>query len=80
MLIKKPTEIPASEVTPKQLYVNRRKFLVGAAVAGAAAATGLSLRKIASPTAVAEANAAPPPDPGEAFTDVWADGGSAWRT
>ena len=57
MLIKKPTEIPASEVTPKQLYVNRRKFLVGAAVAGAAAATGLSLRKIASPTAVAEANA-----------------------
>ena len=30
--------------------------------------------------AVAEAKAAPPPDPGEAFTDVWADGGSAWRT
>ena len=57
MLIKKPTEIPASEVTPKQLYVNRRKFLVGAAIGGAAAATGLSLRKIASPTAVAEANA-----------------------
>jgi TPP-dependent pyruvate/acetoin dehydrogenase alpha subunit len=30
--------------------------------------------------AVADAKAAPPPDPGEAFTDVWADGGSAWRT
>jgi pyruvate dehydrogenase E1 component alpha subunit len=30
--------------------------------------------------AIAEAKAAPPPDPGEAFTDVWADGGSAWRT
>jgi pyruvate dehydrogenase E1 component alpha subunit len=30
--------------------------------------------------AVAEAKAAPPPDPGEAFTDVWADGSSAWRT
>jgi TPP-dependent pyruvate/acetoin dehydrogenase alpha subunit len=30
--------------------------------------------------AVVEAKAAPPPDPGEAFTDVWADGGSAWRT
>ena len=30
--------------------------------------------------AVAEAKAAPGPDPGDAFTDVWADGGSAWRT
>ena len=30
--------------------------------------------------AVADAKAAPLPDPGEAFTDVWADGGSAWRT
>jgi TPP-dependent pyruvate/acetoin dehydrogenase alpha subunit len=27
--------------------------------------------------AVAEAKAAPPPDPGDACTDVWADGGSA---
>jgi len=57
MLIKKPTDIASSEVTPKQLYVNRRKFLVGAAVAGAAAATGLSLRRIASPPTVAEAKA-----------------------
>jgi acetoin:2,6-dichlorophenolindophenol oxidoreductase subunit alpha len=30
--------------------------------------------------AVAEARAAPAPDPRDAFTDVWADGGSAWRT
>jgi pyruvate dehydrogenase E1 component alpha subunit len=30
--------------------------------------------------AVAAAKAAPDPDPGEAMTDVWADGGSAWRT
>jgi acetoin:2,6-dichlorophenolindophenol oxidoreductase subunit alpha len=30
--------------------------------------------------AVAEAKAAPGPDPGDAMTDVWADGGSAWRT
>ena len=30
--------------------------------------------------AVAEAKAAPGPDPHDAFTDVWADGGSAWRT
>ena len=30
--------------------------------------------------AVAAARAAPEPDPGDAMTDVWADGGSAWRT
>ena len=29
---------------------------------------------------VAAAKAAPAPDPQDAFTDVWADGGSAWRT
>ncbi|HEX9064768.1 MAG TPA: thiamine pyrophosphate-dependent dehydrogenase E1 component subunit alpha [Streptosporangiaceae bacterium] len=30
--------------------------------------------------AVAAARAAPAPDPGDALTDVWADGGSQWRT
>ncbi|MFF6875935.1 thiamine pyrophosphate-dependent dehydrogenase E1 component subunit alpha [Streptomyces sp. NPDC012474] len=30
--------------------------------------------------AVEAAKAAPPPDPREALTDVWADGGVAWRT
>jgi acetoin:2,6-dichlorophenolindophenol oxidoreductase subunit alpha len=30
--------------------------------------------------AVEAAKAAPPADPAEAFTDVWADGGAAWRT
>ena len=30
--------------------------------------------------AVDAAQAAPPADPAEAFTDVWADGGSTWRT
>jgi acetoin:2,6-dichlorophenolindophenol oxidoreductase subunit alpha len=30
--------------------------------------------------AIEAAKAAPPPDPAAAFTDVWADGGSAWRT
>ncbi|GAA4058854.1 thiamine pyrophosphate-dependent dehydrogenase E1 component subunit alpha [Streptomyces shaanxiensis] len=30
--------------------------------------------------AVEAAKAAPSPDPGEALTDVWADGGAAWRT
>jgi TPP-dependent pyruvate/acetoin dehydrogenase alpha subunit len=30
--------------------------------------------------AVAEAKAAPGPDPADALVDVWADGGSSWRT
>jgi pyruvate dehydrogenase E1 component alpha subunit len=30
--------------------------------------------------AVAAAKAAPPPDPRDAMTDVWADGGAQWRT
>jgi TPP-dependent pyruvate/acetoin dehydrogenase alpha subunit len=30
--------------------------------------------------AVEAAKAAPGPDPGEALTDLWADGGAAWRT
>jgi pyruvate dehydrogenase E1 component alpha subunit len=30
--------------------------------------------------AIEAASAAPPADPAEALTDVWADGGSAWRT
>lgn len=30
--------------------------------------------------AVEAAKAGPPPDPREALTDVWADGGAAWRT
>jgi sulfoxide reductase catalytic subunit YedY len=36
MLIRKPAEIPYSQVTPKELYLNRRKFLA----AGSAAALG----------------------------------------
>lgn len=32
MLIRKPADIPYSEVTPKRLYVNRRKFLAAAGI------------------------------------------------
>ncbi|HME34175.1 MAG TPA: protein-methionine-sulfoxide reductase catalytic subunit MsrP [Candidatus Sulfotelmatobacter sp.] len=53
MLIKKADDIPSSEITPKSLYLNRRKFLAGAALAGAAAATGVGLREIVSPSTVA---------------------------
>src|SRR5579864_1110803 len=40
MLIKKPSDIPPSEITPKSLYMNRRQFMGGAAVFGAALAAG----------------------------------------
>jgi sulfoxide reductase catalytic subunit YedY len=40
MLIKKPGDIPSSEITPKQTYLDRRKFMAGAAVAGAAIVAG----------------------------------------
>ena len=38
MLIRKPADIPYSEVTPKNVYLNRRKFLAAAPGLGAAAA------------------------------------------
>ncbi len=50
MLIKKPADIASSEITPKSLYLNRRKFLAGAAVAGAAAAAGLAFDKPSVPS------------------------------
>ena len=53
MLIKKAPDIRSSEITPKSLYLNRRKFLAGAAMAGAAAATGVGLREIISPSTTA---------------------------
>jgi methionine sulfoxide reductase catalytic subunit len=56
MLIKKAADIPSSEITPKDLYLNRRKFLAGAAVAGAAVAVGLRLHEMASPSSAAQAN------------------------
>jgi methionine sulfoxide reductase catalytic subunit len=59
MLIKKPADIPSSEITPKNLFLNRRKFLAGTAVAGAVALAGLDLKDLASPAAV-EADATTP--------------------
>jgi len=53
MLIKKAEDIRSSEITPKSLYLNRRKFLAGAALAGAAAATGVGLRELVAPSTTA---------------------------
>ncbi len=51
MLIKKAEDILSSEITPKSLYLNRRKFMAGAAAAGAFAASGLGISKFLSPSA-----------------------------
>jgi methionine sulfoxide reductase catalytic subunit len=56
MLIKKPGDIPSSEITSKSLYLNRRKFLAGTVISGAAAVAGMSLRELAEPTTVVRAN------------------------
>jgi sulfoxide reductase catalytic subunit YedY len=57
MLIKKSAEIPSSEITPKATYLNRRNFIAGAAVAGAAAVAGVAFRDLVEPPSIAEANA-----------------------
>ena len=45
MLIRKPADIRYSEITPKQIYINRRKFLAGVPAAFLAA------RELLSPSA-----------------------------
>ena len=57
MLIGKPAPIPSSEITPKSTYLNRRSFLAGAAIAGAAAVTGIAFRNLTDPALTAQANA-----------------------
>ena len=42
MLIRKPTDIPYSEVTPKELYLGRREFIQTAAAGTIATAAGFS--------------------------------------
>ncbi len=50
MLIKKPEDICSSEITPKSLYLNRRAFLAGTAMVGAATAAGIELREAVTPS------------------------------
>src|SRR5579864_5907427 len=45
MLIKKPSDVPSSEITPKTVYMTRRKFITGVAATGAALAGGFYLRE-----------------------------------
>src|SRR5580698_8562743 len=55
MLIRKPdalsgSDIPSSEITPKEKWLNRRSFITAAAATGALALGTGSLREILSPT------------------------------
>jgi len=56
MVIKKSSDVRSSEITPKPMWLNRRKFLTGAA-AGAAAVAGSRIAELANPSAVVQANA-----------------------
>jgi len=57
MLFRKASDIASSEITPRDLYLNRRKFLTGAALAGAATVVGGTLQELVSPALTAQANA-----------------------
>jgi methionine sulfoxide reductase catalytic subunit len=51
MLIKRTTDIPYSAVTPKSVYLNRRKFLWGMGLAGVAGVAGKELLGMIAPGA-----------------------------
>jgi acetoin:2,6-dichlorophenolindophenol oxidoreductase subunit alpha len=74
---------PAGEVEEwlqRDPLVVARSRLAGAGVSPQTVTAAADRAAAAVAAAVAEAKAAPAPDPQDAFTDVWADGGSAWRT
>ena len=56
MLIKKTSDISSSEITSKSAYMDRRKFIAGAATTGAALATGLYLGKAGTMLETVEAS------------------------
>jgi len=55
MLIKRPNEIKSSEITPQELYLNRRQFIFGAGAKAVALGVGLAGLHIANPTRQAHA-------------------------
>jgi methionine sulfoxide reductase catalytic subunit len=57
MLIRKSGEIRSSEITPKDKFLNRRRFLAGAALTGAAALAGVAFGELAEPSLSVEADA-----------------------
>jgi sulfoxide reductase catalytic subunit YedY len=52
MLIRKPDDIPSSEITSKSAYMNRRAFMAAAGAVGVAAVAGKTIARFAHPDAV----------------------------
>ena len=57
MLVKRSPELKYSDITPRDVYVNRRKFLYGMGLAGGLALAGNSLAELVSPSISAYAAA-----------------------
>src|SRR3712207_2303710 len=71
MLIKKPDDIKGSEITDRRVYLSRRSFMRGAALAASTVATGLLYRKLLAPD-VQVANPPGRPDPvSQSGTKSW---------
>ena len=54
MLIKKPSDVQSSEITPERVYLNRRLFMRSAILAGSVTATAFLYRKLNPPRAAVE--------------------------
>ena len=52
MLIRKPNDIPSSEITPKSTYLNRRAFMAAAGAIGVAAVAAKGMERFLSPATV----------------------------
>jgi methionine sulfoxide reductase catalytic subunit len=50
MMVKKAADVRSSEITPKELYVNRRKFLAGIGITGMAALGALGAKELVAPS------------------------------
>src|SRR5580658_2570376 len=50
MLLQRKPELTYADVTPKELYFNRRKFLQAMGIAGGAALAGINLLDVFSPS------------------------------
>ncbi len=57
MLVKRSPEMKYSDVTPRDIYMNRRKFLYGMGLAGGLALAGKSLADLVNPSVRAYASA-----------------------
>jgi len=60
MLLKRGTDLKYSDITPRDVYVNRRKFLYGLGLAGGLALAGKSLANLVFPSGRAYAAASLP--------------------